>query len=188
MARNPIAEVYRPGECRWGAVGAVFQPGKKASDTSDREAGQNGRNVVITRAGGNAGKPLANLNSQPSAQQATHNGLPREPGPESDCPRGPQVGIFRPECQLVPQGRAQQGADDYRKRSGRRQPRIAVPTVNLHGGNDGVGPATQIDGSAKFFTGAYERRLIPRVGHNVPQEAPSATVAALRDLMKGTKE
>ena len=68
------------------------------------------------------------------------------------------------------------------------QPRIAVPTVNLHGGNDGVGPATQIDGSAKFFTGAYERRLIPRVGHNVPQEAPSATVAALRDLMKGTKE
>ena len=68
------------------------------------------------------------------------------------------------------------------------QPRIAVPTVNLHGGNDGVGPALQVDGSAKFFTGAYERRLIPRVGHNVPQEAPSATVAALRDLMKGTKE
>jgi pimeloyl-ACP methyl ester carboxylesterase len=68
------------------------------------------------------------------------------------------------------------------------QPRIAVPTINLHGGNDGVGPAPQVDGSAKFFTGAYERRLIPRVGHNVPQEAPSATVAALRDLMKGTKE
>lgn len=68
------------------------------------------------------------------------------------------------------------------------QPRIAVPTINLHGGNDGVGPASQIDGNAKFFTGVYERRLIPRVGHNVPQEAPAATVTALRDLMKGTTE
>ena len=68
------------------------------------------------------------------------------------------------------------------------QPKIAVPTINLHGGNDGVGPATPADGSAKFFTGAYERRLLPGIGHNVPQEAPSATVAALQDLMKGTNE
>ncbi len=66
------------------------------------------------------------------------------------------------------------------------QPTIAVPTINLHGGHDGVGPAPQTDGNTKFFTGVYERRLIPRVGHNVPQEAPSATIAALRDLMKGT--
>lgn len=68
------------------------------------------------------------------------------------------------------------------------QPKITVPTINLHGGHDGVGPAPQVDGNAKFFTGAYERRLIPHVGHNVPQEAPSDTVAALRDLMKGTTE
>ena len=33
----------------------------------------------------------------------------------------------------------------------------------------------------------YERRLIPKVGHNVPQEAPNETVAAIRDLMKGTE-
>lgn len=66
------------------------------------------------------------------------------------------------------------------------QPTIAVPTINLHGGHDGVGPAPQTDGNTRFFTGVYERRLIPRVGHNVPQEAPSATIAALRDLMKGT--
>ena len=66
------------------------------------------------------------------------------------------------------------------------QPTIAVPTINLHGGHDGVGPAPQSDGNTKFFTGVYERRLIPHVGHNVPQEAPSATIAALRDLMKGT--
>lgn len=66
------------------------------------------------------------------------------------------------------------------------QPKINVPTINLHGGNDGVGPAPGTNGNTEFFTGPYERRLIPRVGHNVPQEAPSATIAALRDLMKGT--
>ena len=68
-----------------------------------------------------------------------------------------------------------------------RQPQIGVPTVNLHGGHDGVGPAPQTDTQARFFTGSYERRLLPRIGHNVPQEAPQAMVAALRDLLKGTK-
>jgi pimeloyl-ACP methyl ester carboxylesterase len=67
-----------------------------------------------------------------------------------------------------------------------KQPRIGVPTINLHGGADGVGPAPRDDNQARHFTGPYERRLLPGVGHNVPQEAPAATVAALRDLMKGT--
>ncbi|CAN5720735.1 alpha/beta hydrolase [soil metagenome] len=67
-----------------------------------------------------------------------------------------------------------------------RQPKIAVPTINLQGGHDGVGPASEKDHQAKFFTGPYERRLLPGIGHNVPQEAPADTVAALRDLMKGT--
>ncbi|MBV8406772.1 MAG: alpha/beta hydrolase [Alphaproteobacteria bacterium] len=67
-----------------------------------------------------------------------------------------------------------------------QRPRIGVPTINLHGGHDGVGPAPEADTQAKFFAGPYERRLLPRIGHNVPQEAPAAIVAALRDLMKGT--
>jgi pimeloyl-ACP methyl ester carboxylesterase len=67
-----------------------------------------------------------------------------------------------------------------------RQPRISVPTINLHGGHDGVGPAPETDNQAAHFGGPYERRLIPKVGHNVPQEAPADTVTALRDLMKGT--
>ncbi len=67
------------------------------------------------------------------------------------------------------------------------QPKISVPTINLHGGHDGVGPAPERDGQAKFFSGPYERRLLPGIGHNVPQEAPAAMVAALRDLMKGTR-
>jgi pimeloyl-ACP methyl ester carboxylesterase len=65
-----------------------------------------------------------------------------------------------------------------------RQPDITVPTINLHGGHDGVGPAPATDTQARHFTGRYERRLIPRVGHNVPQEAPAETVAAIHDLMQ----
>ena len=49
-------------------------------------------------------------------------------------------------------------------------------------------PGAGKDGQAKFFSGSYERRVLPRIGHNVPQEAPAATVAALRDLMKGTTQ
>jgi len=64
------------------------------------------------------------------------------------------------------------------------QPTIPVPTINLHGDADGVGPAMPNDPHVRKFTGPYERRMIPRVGHNVPQEAPSETVAAIRDLMR----
>jgi len=67
------------------------------------------------------------------------------------------------------------------------QPSITVPTINLHGDADGVGPASDRDGGSAKFTGGYERRMIARVGHNVPQEAPKETVAAIRDIMKGTK-
>jgi pimeloyl-ACP methyl ester carboxylesterase len=66
------------------------------------------------------------------------------------------------------------------------QPNIAVPTINLHGDADGVGPASVRDGSAAKFTAGYERRMIARVGHNVPQEAPAETVQAIRDLLKAT--
>jgi pimeloyl-ACP methyl ester carboxylesterase len=68
-----------------------------------------------------------------------------------------------------------------------KRPKITVPTINLHGGHDGVGPAPEKDSQASQFTGPYERRLIPKVGHNVPQEAPTETVTALNDLMKETK-
>ncbi len=67
------------------------------------------------------------------------------------------------------------------------QPAIVVPTINLHGASDGVGPVPRVDRAAAKFTGRYERRLLPKVGHNVPQEAPAETVAAIRDAMKGTQ-
>lgn len=62
------------------------------------------------------------------------------------------------------------------------QPRITVPTIAPHGASDGVGPVEGSAGHARYFTGAYERRVIPRAGHNLPQEAPEAFARCLLDL------
>jgi pimeloyl-ACP methyl ester carboxylesterase len=62
------------------------------------------------------------------------------------------------------------------------QPRIAVPSIALDGAGDGVMPAGGSDRHARFFTGKYEQRVIPRVGHNLPQEAPQELAAAVLSL------
>jgi pimeloyl-ACP methyl ester carboxylesterase len=67
------------------------------------------------------------------------------------------------------------------------QPTISVPTINLDGEADGVRPISRtVDPSARKFTGFYERRILPLIGHNVPQETPAETVQAIRDILKGT--
>jgi pimeloyl-ACP methyl ester carboxylesterase len=67
------------------------------------------------------------------------------------------------------------------------QPVIAAPTINLEGDDDGVRPVSLAeDHAAKKFTGPYERRVLHRVGHDVPQEAPGETVAAVRHLLKAS--
>lgn len=62
------------------------------------------------------------------------------------------------------------------------RPVITVPSIAPHGLSDGVGPASGSEGHARHFSGPYERRLLPRVGHNVPQEAPEAFARAVLDL------
>jgi len=63
------------------------------------------------------------------------------------------------------------------------QPRIAVPTIAIDGGGDGVRSADGSARHARFFTGKYERRVIPEVGHNIPQEAPAEFAAAVTSLL-----
>ena len=66
------------------------------------------------------------------------------------------------------------------------QPQISVPTIALDGGGDGV---TRADGSARHrrhFSGPFARRTIPRVGHNLPQEAPGEFAAAILELVNGS--
>ncbi len=62
-------------------------------------------------------------------------------------------------------------------------PPIPVPTIVLHGEGDGVGAPAASASHARFFTGSYQRRLIPVIGHNVPQEAPREFAAALLELL-----
>jgi pimeloyl-ACP methyl ester carboxylesterase len=60
-----------------------------------------------------------------------------------------------------------------------------VPAVTLDGDRDGVVPASDGSASAAKFTGRRIHRVVPGVGHNVPQEAPEAFAAAVMDLVRG---
>jgi len=62
------------------------------------------------------------------------------------------------------------------------KPKIGVPTITLQGDDIGSTLPEASAGHATYFTGRYERRLIPRVGHNIPQEAPRETAEAVLDL------
>lgn len=62
------------------------------------------------------------------------------------------------------------------------QPDITVPTIVLHGNDDGVDAPGTKDKDRLHFTGRYERRLMANVGHNPPQEAPAAFCEAILAL------
>jgi pimeloyl-ACP methyl ester carboxylesterase len=63
------------------------------------------------------------------------------------------------------------------------QPKIAVPTVVLHGEGSGIQPPAGSQPHARNFTGPYQRRLLPRIGHNLPQETPQAFAQAVVDVV-----
>ena len=62
------------------------------------------------------------------------------------------------------------------------QPKITVPAIALQGEADGVLGPELSQGHARQFTGRYERRVLPRIGHNPPQEAPGAFADAVLAL------
>ncbi|MBR1147750.1 alpha/beta hydrolase [Bradyrhizobium sp. AUGA SZCCT0431] len=64
------------------------------------------------------------------------------------------------------------------------QPVITVPTITLDGDGDGVSPATDGSKSAPKFAGRRVHRVVPRAGHNLPQEEPEAFAAAVLELIK----
>ena len=65
------------------------------------------------------------------------------------------------------------------------QPRINVPTIVLHGADDGVTPCHLSEAHEKYFTARYERRVLTNVGHNPPQEAPRSFAEAILQLCRG---
>ena len=58
-------------------------------------------------------------------------------------------------------------------------PAIAVPTITIASDFDGA--AASGDSYRRKFTGAYAHRILPGIGHNVPQEAPQAFAQAVID-------
>lgn len=63
-------------------------------------------------------------------------------------------------------------------------PVIAVPTVTLDGEADGVVPTTDGIASAAKFSSRRTHHVIPRAGHNLPQEEPEAFAGAVMELIK----
>jgi pimeloyl-ACP methyl ester carboxylesterase len=64
-------------------------------------------------------------------------------------------------------------------------PPVTVPAITLDGDADGVTPATDGSAHAARFTGGRVHRIVPGVGHNLPQEAPEAFAAAVLELVNG---
>ncbi|QFY63508.1 alpha/beta hydrolase (plasmid) [Rhizobium grahamii] len=61
-------------------------------------------------------------------------------------------------------------------------PAITVPTITLEGDANGA-PHPDPSAYAQKFTGSYEHRLIKGgIGHNLPQEAPTAFAQAIIDV------
>ncbi|NQD37791.1 alpha/beta hydrolase [Permianibacter sp. IMCC34836] len=65
-----------------------------------------------------------------------------------------------------------------------KQPLISVPTILVQGAGDGVAAPVEASVDQPFFTGFYENRILPAVGHNLPQEAPQAFADAVLSLLR----
>jgi len=64
------------------------------------------------------------------------------------------------------------------------QPSITVPVITMDGDADGVSSGSTA-GHARHFTGRYEHRIVPRGGHNLPQEWPGHFAKAILDVRAG---
>jgi pimeloyl-ACP methyl ester carboxylesterase len=63
------------------------------------------------------------------------------------------------------------------------RPRIEVPSVILHGRDDGVDVPRHSEKHPAMFPDGTERRVIPDAGHFLPREQPGAVVEALLSLL-----
>jgi pimeloyl-ACP methyl ester carboxylesterase len=64
------------------------------------------------------------------------------------------------------------------------QPKIDVPSINIHGAVDGVYPAQSSKQHGRKFGAQYQRRVFDNVGHNPPQEDPKGFAQAILDVQK----
>lgn len=67
-----------------------------------------------------------------------------------------------------------------------RQPVITVPAITFDGGDDGVRQPSWDAPRADRFTGLRSHRVVPGVGHNMPQEVPEVFANAVLELAAGS--
>ena len=69
------------------------------------------------------------------------------------------------------------------------RPTVDVPTIVLHGGDDGFGrPATETTTAERaVFPKLVARRVVAGAGHFVPHEAPAAVAAALLEVLAASQ-
>jgi pimeloyl-ACP methyl ester carboxylesterase len=65
------------------------------------------------------------------------------------------------------------------------QPPITVPAITFDGTDDGVRSPADAAHDAPHFAGPRSHRVIPGVGHNMPQEAPRVFADAVLELVYG---
>ena len=63
------------------------------------------------------------------------------------------------------------------------QPALTVPTITFDGADDGVRPPAEASAHAHRFTGPRSHRIVPGVGHNMPQEVPRVFAEAVLALL-----
>ena len=63
------------------------------------------------------------------------------------------------------------------------QPTISVPCITFDGADDGVRAPSSAGSHAASFTGPRSHRVVPGVGHNMPQEVPEVFAAAVLELV-----
>lgn len=64
------------------------------------------------------------------------------------------------------------------------QPAITVPTITFDGEDDGVRPPSYVGPHAQRFTSYRSHRVVPGVGHNMPQEVPEVFAQAILELLQ----
>ncbi len=72
--------------------------------------------------------------------------------------------------------------DDIQRRLAALPP-IRVPSITIDGDADGVVPATDGTAQAARFTGPRRHRVVPRAGHNLPQEEPESFADAVMEVI-----
>jgi pimeloyl-ACP methyl ester carboxylesterase len=65
----------------------------------------------------------------------------------------------------------------------KEKPEIDIPVIFLQGDRDGASLPEASLNKERFFTGHYERRLIPGAGHFIQRENPASVIQAIEDLI-----